>query len=151
MDDLQQFATLFRHINQFDKYQGLEFEILAPGEIIYRLKVQEKHLSSPGIAHGAVIAGMMDCVLGLAALTQAITEKNLTSTVEFKLNFLRPVRLGDELEGHGKIEFKGKSLLISVGEIRQRESRDLVAKALGTFNTYPIEKKSELWKSLQGI
>ena len=145
MTNLETFANIFKQINHFDRYQGLTFEIIAPGEIKYRLTIEEKHLSSPGTAHGAVIAGMMDCVLGLAALTQAITENGLTSTVEFKLNFIRPVKLGDELVGHGKVEFRGKSLIISEGEIKHAVSQKLIAKGLGTFNTYPLEKKEDLY------
>lgn len=147
MDILSKFAPYFRSINHFDRENGLSFEILAPGEIIYRLKVQEKHLSSPGIAHGASIAAFMDCVLGLTALSKALTENNLTSTVEFKLNFIRPARLGDELIGTGKIDYKGKSLIIASGDIKLA-SGELIAKGLGTFNTYPLEKKGELYAAL---
>ena len=98
-------------------------------------------MSSPNTAHGAVMAGFMDCVLGLSALSLAVTEGNLTSTVEFKLNFIRPVHLGDELIGTGRVEHKGKSLLISTGEVRLAKSGELVSKGQGTFNTYPMTKK----------
>lgn len=138
---LDQFITFFKSINHFDRDQGLEFEIVSPGEITYKMTILEKHLSSPNTAHGAVMAGFMDCVLGLAALSLAVTEGNLTSTVEFKLNFIRPVHLGDELIGHGRVEHKGKSLLISTGEVRLKKTGELVSKGQGTFNTYPMTKK----------
>lgn len=147
MSILEKFAPHFKAINHFDRDNGLEFEILRPGEIIYHLTVQEKHLSSPGIAHGAAIAAFMDCVLGLSALSQALTEGSLTSTVEFKLNFIRPARLGDKLIGRGKVDYKGKSLIISSGEIHL-DSGELIAKGLGTFNTYPLEKKGEFYAAL---
>ncbi len=147
MNILERFAPYFRQINHFDRDNGLAFEIHAPGEITYRMTVQEKHLSSPGIAHGASLAAFMDCVLGLSALSQALTEGQLTSTVEFKLNFIRPARLGDELVGTGKIDYRGKSLIIASGDVRL-PSGELVAKGLGTFNTYPLEKKGELYAAL---
>lgn len=143
MIDMDQFATHFRAINHFDRENGLIFTINSPGDITYHMTILEKHLSSPGTAHGASVAAFMDCVLGLSALSMALTDDNLTSTVEFKLNFLRPARLGEELIGHGKIDYKGKSLLISSGEIRLK-SGELVAKGLGTFNTYPLAKKGDL-------
>ena len=144
MDILKEFAPYFRSINRFDRDNGLSFEIHAPGEITYQFTVQEKHLSSPGIAHGASIAGFMDCVLGLSALSLALTQGNLTSTVEFKLNFIRPARLGDKLIGKGRIDYKGKSLIIASGDVCS-ENGELIAKGLGTFNTYPLEKKGELY------
>jgi uncharacterized protein (TIGR00369 family) len=141
---MEDFITLFRAINKYDLDNGLDFEIHSPGHITYRMTVLEKHLSSPNTAHGAAIAGLMDCVLGLSALSDAITKSNLTSTVEFKINYIRPVRLGEKLIGVGKIVHKGKSLIISSGEIRIESSGELVAMGQGTFNTYPFSKKDFL-------
>jgi uncharacterized protein (TIGR00369 family) len=90
-----------------------------------------------------VLSGFMDCVLGLSALSHAVTLGSLTSTVEFKINFVRPVLLGDEIIGTGKVVHKGKSLLISSGEIRNAKG-DLIALGQGTFNTYPLTKKEFL-------
>lgn len=138
--DLQKFSDVFRRINKYDETNGLEFKIHSPGSITYRMTIKEQHLSSPGNSHGAAIAGMMDCVLGLSALSQALTEDNLVATVEFKINYLKPVLLSDELTGTGKVVHKGKSLLISSGEIRNQKG-DLVALGQGTFNSYPSNKK----------
>lgn len=147
MDILERFEPYFRAVNHFDRHNGLVFKLLAPGEIEYRLTIQEQHLSSPGVAHGASIAAFMDCVLGLTALSLALTTGQLTSTVEFKLNFIRPARLGDELVGTGRIDYRGKSLIIASGDIKLA-SGELVAKGLGTFNTYPLEKKGEMYAAL---
>jgi uncharacterized protein (TIGR00369 family) len=138
------FIELFKSINKYDLDNEMTFEIHSPGTITYRMKIQEKHLSSPNTAHGAAIAGFMDAVLGLSALSEAITTDNLTSTVEFKINYIRPVKLGDELIGTGKVVHKGKSLIISQGEIRIAGTTDLVAMGQGTFNTYPLTKKDFL-------
>ena len=140
---LDQFITLFRSINKYDLDNGLSFEIHEPGSITYKMQIVEKHLSSPGTAHGAAIAGCMDCVLGLSALSEAVMKSNLTSTVEFKINYVRPVKLHEEIIGTGKVVHKGKSLIISSGEIRN-SSGELIALGQGTFNTYPFNKKDFL-------
>ena len=137
------FITLFKSINKFDMENGLEFHIEGPGSITYKMTILEKHLSSPDIAHGASLAGFMDCVLGLSALSESITHDHLTSTVEFKINFVRPARLGDELTGKGTVIHKGKSLIISSGEIKNQKG-ELVAVGQGTFNSYPATKKDFL-------
>jgi uncharacterized protein (TIGR00369 family) len=138
------FIELFKSINKYDLDNAMTFEIHAPGSITYRMTIQEKHLSSPNTAHGAAIAGFMDCVLGLSALSDAITRDTLTSTVEFKINYIRPVKLGEELVGTGAVIHRGKSLLIGHGEIRIAGSNELVALGQGTFNTYPFTKKDFL-------
>lgn len=138
---MEDFLRIFRATNKFDLENGLELEIHSPGTITYKMKILEKHLSSPDIAHGAVIAGFMDCALGVAALSEAINEHCLTSTVEFKINYIRPVKLGEEILGTGKVIHRGKSLIISSAEIRNAKTQELVAMGQGTFNTYPITKK----------
>lgn len=139
----EQFITIFKSINKYDLDNGLHFEIHSPGLITYKMKITEKHLSSPDTAHGAAIAGFMDCVLGLSALSEAITRNSLTSTVEFKINFIKPVKIGQEITGQGKVVHKGKSLIISSAEIKN-EAGELVAMGQGTFNLYPFTKKDFL-------
>lgn len=82
----------------------------------------------------------MDCVLGLSALSHAVIQGNLTSTVEFKINYVRPVKLGEEITGTGKVVHKGKSLIISSAEVRNAKG-EMIALGQGTFNTYPFNKK----------
>lgn len=141
---MKNFIETFKAINNYDIENEMDFEIHSPGSITYRMKILNKHLSSPHTAHGAVLAGFMDCVLGLSALSEAVTKNNLTSTVEFKVNFVRPVKLGEELVGVGRVIHIGKSLIISSGEIRISQSQELVAMGQGTFNTYPFAKKDFL-------
>lgn len=141
--NVEKFIELFKEINKYDEFNGLSFVVPSPGTVTYKMTVSEKHLSSPKIAHGAAIAGMMDCVLGLSALSLSITEGNLVATVEFKINYLKPVFLGDELTGEGRVAHKGKSLIISSGEIKNQNG-ELVALGQGTFNIYPSTKRDFL-------
>jgi len=140
---MKNFVELFKSINKYDIDNGLSFEIHSPGSITYKMQVQEQHLSSPQTAHGAAIAGLMDCTLGLSSLSLAIQTDHLTSTVEFKINYIRPAKFGETLIGTGKVIHQGKSLIISSGEIRT-EAGELVAMGQGTFNTYPFAKKDFL-------
>lgn len=133
---------IYKEINVYGRENGMELTSKEPGVIIYEMEILEKHLSSPEVAHGGVIAGLMDSVLGAGALTLAFTEKNLVSTVEFKINYFHPVRLGDILIGESKVEFKGKSIIVTSAEIHCKRRNLLVAKGLGTFNAYPMNKAS---------
>lgn len=50
--------------------------------------------------------------------------------------------MGDKLIGRGKVDFEGKKLISSTGEIYKVTDNEeiLVAKAIGTFNKYPLDK-----------
>ena len=106
-----EFDALQVLLNKFDKSNGLVLTAKEPGDIQYEMKVLEKHLSSPNTCHGGAISGMMDAVIGSTALSMAFTEGNLVSTVEFKINYFKPVFEGETLIGTGVIEFTGKSLI----------------------------------------
>jgi uncharacterized protein (TIGR00369 family) len=133
---------IYKKINQFSKENGMELTVEVPGESIYRMVVLEKHLSSPNVCHGGVVAGFMDSILGSAALSLSLQKGALVSTVEFKINYFKPVFLGDKLLGKGKVDFEGKKLISSTAEIfvEKNGKEILIAKAIGTFNKYPLEK-----------
>lgn len=132
---------IYKQMDLFAKDNGMELTVKTPGESDYRMTIKEKHLSSPNTCHGGVIAGFMDAVIGSAALSLAFTENNLVSTVEFKINYFKPAHLGDVLVGKGKVDFSGKSIITSSGEIIDETTGEIVAKAMGTFNKYPLEKR----------
>lgn len=127
--------------NHFGKTLGMNFKIVEPGLVHYFIKINKEHLATPLAAHGGVISALMDGLLGVAALSVSAQENKVVSTVEFKINFLAPALLDDELIGIGKVEQQGKRLIISSGDIIcQKRDNVLIAKAIGTFNAYPAEK-----------
>lgn len=132
---------IFKKINRFDEHMGLSFKIFGPGKISYKLLLEEKHTSSPGFCHGAVLAAMMDAQLGLSALSSAVMEEKLCSTVELKTNFLQPAHLGDTLIGEGQIDYKGKTLIVVSAWLKREADGELISKGMGTFNMYPMGKK----------
>ncbi len=132
---------LYETFNNVDKNLGFELTVHSPGVIEYKVTIADKHLSSPGVGHGAITAALMDAVLGTTALTSVYPEGKLVSTVEFKLNYFKPALLGDVLIGTGEIEFKGKSLIATTARIVKQGSGELVSKGMGTFNIYPMSKR----------
>ena len=126
--------------NAFGKVNELQLEIISPGTINYRMKVQEKHLATPLTIHGGMLSALMDAVLGVAALSLVCESGRVVSTVEFKINFMDPVHLGDELVAVGQVDQQGKRILVCSGVIKEAKSGKTVAKGLGTFNAYPFEK-----------
>ena len=123
--------------NNFGKTLGMDFKIIQPGLVHYFFKVKPEHLSTPIAAHGGAISAFMDGILGVSALSMVAQENKIVSTVEYKINFLAPAILEDTLLGIGKVEQKGNRLIIVSGDIicSNRNNR-MIAKAMGTFNSY---------------
>ena len=127
--------------NHFGKTLGMDFKIIETGLVHYFLTITQDHLSTPKAVHGGVIAALMDGVLGVAALSAVVEQQKIVSTVEFKINYLTPSLLNDQLLGIGKVEHAGNRIIVSSGDIICINRQDIViAKAIGTFNAYPLEK-----------
>ena len=130
---------IYNKVNHFGELNDMTFESTEAGKVTYKIKLSQKHESSPGIIHGGALAGFMDGVLGVSALSYSQTLGMLTSTVEMKLNFLKPLRTGDELTGYGVVEHTGKRILVSTGKVFNQNG-EMVALGQGTFNCYPVDK-----------
>ena len=125
--------------NNFGRHIGMQFNILSPGKIEYSITIKEFHLATPFAAHGGVLSAFMDSVLGISALSLVCVDNKIVSTVEMKLNFLSPVKLGDTLVGRSSVLSKGNRIIVTEAEIVNQENI-LVGKGMGTFNAYPKEK-----------
>jgi acyl-CoA thioesterase len=83
-----------------------------------------------GNIHGGVISSMMDSTIAVA-INQQLDPGEGASTVEIKVNYLRPVSKG-QLWGEGKVIQKGKKIMVGQGEIKDDEGR-MVAFGTATF------------------
>ena len=126
--------------NNFGRLLGLHFNIIEPGVVQHYLTITKDHLATPQTAHGGILSAMMDAVLGVAALSIVCQDMKIVSTVEFKLNYLNPALLGDELSGESFIEQKGNRIIVVSGTIKALQRDKIVAKGIGTFNAYPAAK-----------
>ncbi len=147
MVSMELFQKHYREIVRFDGLLGMKLQVHAPGKITYTLQIREDHLTAPDQCHGGVISAMMDSVLGLTALSLAVSQGNLCSTVEFKMNYISVARPGDIIEGTAEVDYSGSKLITTSGSIKDITSGRLIAKGMGTFMQYPISKKMEALKS----
>ena len=127
--------------NFFGKFLGMEFRIISEGVVEYYLTIKKDHLATPNAAHGGVISSLVDAALGVAGLSLVCTDNQVVSTVEYKLNFLSPALLNDQLVAKARVEQRGKRILITSCDVIciNRENK-MIAKALGTFNAYDASK-----------
>ena len=136
---IDQLIEQYKKTNAFGELMGMDLLSYEDGKVEYQLTISEKHLATPIAAHGGVISALMDGLLGVTALTVSAKNQCVVSTIEFKLNYLKPVILGDQLKGSSKILSQGKRLIVVEGEIHNQNGV-LISKGQGTFNAYPKEK-----------
>ena len=117
-------------ISPFVKLLGLEIEKLEQGVCFSRLRIKDTLLNKHSVVHGGVIYSMADISMGVAVYS-TLKNKEETSTVEIKINYLKPAKTS-VLTCEARIVKKGKNIAVLEAEVRSGES-DLIAKALGTF------------------
>lgn len=144
MTIMDEFQKGYSGLVKFDGFLGMRLQVHAPGKITYSMTIREDHLTAPDQCHGGVISAMMDAVLGVTALSLAVSKGNLCSTVEFKMNYISVARPGDLIEGTADVDYSGTKLITTSGSIRESESGRLIAKGMGTFMQYPISKKIDV-------
>jgi acyl-CoA thioesterase len=144
MSDLNHHPIIQKYIefNAFGRLIGMSFNITQPGIVDYSLSIQAEHLATPKAAHGGLIAGFLDAVVGVGALSVVCEEGMIVSTVEMKVSYFEPVLLGDQILGKSKMMKRGKRILFMEGEVLNQHGV-LVAKASATLNAYPAPIKSE--------
>jgi len=125
------------------------------GSAVFEVTVDESHLRTMGIAHGGLLATVLDSCLGCACWTLAPPDNHVV-TVQLNINYIRPAWLGETLTARAEVRHAGQMTAVSRGEVRTGEGA-LVAAASGTFMYLPIppgakpvmEKRDEMerWKT----
>lgn len=106
------------------------------GTAVFEVTVDETHLRTMGIAHGGLVAALLDSALGCACWTLAPAGHHVV-TVQLNINYIRPAWLGEKVTAIGEVRHAGQMTAVSRGEVRTAEGA-LVASATGTFMFLPV-------------
>ena len=119
----------------FLKHLGMRATSLEPGRVTIRYEVGPDHLRTGGIAHGGIIATLMDTALGLAASTKAPEGSDLV-TAQLNVNFIRPAWLGEQLVASARVQHSGRKTAVATGQIHTEDGA-LVATGSATLVFVP--------------
>jgi uncharacterized protein (TIGR00369 family) len=72
---------------------GLVLKSVEPGRTVFEMEVDERYHNPMGTLHGGVYCDLADAAMGYAYATMLAEHEGFTS-VDLKINFLRPVRKG---------------------------------------------------------
>jgi uncharacterized protein (TIGR00369 family) len=112
----------------------LGFNILAvqPGEATIAFEATERFANPMGTLHGGILCDIADAAMS-CAYASLLGEGESFTTLELKINFLRPVWKA-KLRAAGKVLNAGRTIGLAVCDILDEEDR-LVAHATSTFMT----------------
>ena len=79
------------------------------GDRVFGLRVEDRHRNSAGVAHGGLLATLVDFALGRAIEAEA-PDGQARMTVSLTTDFLRPVEAGSWLEAHTRVDRLGGTL-----------------------------------------
>lgn len=99
-----------------------------------RLDLGPQHLNMRGVAHGGVVAALLDTALG-GAVVAAIPPEWWCATTSLSVQFLEGARRG-ELVATGTCLRRGRSTAFASGEVRDTAGR-LIATAQGSWHLWP--------------
>jgi uncharacterized protein (TIGR00369 family) len=109
----------------------------ARGRIVGRFVLGERYQGGGGMAHGGIIATLLDEAMGKACRFREVR----AVTAELSVEYLKPVDVHEEIVVEGwATEQKGRSLF-HVGEIRNAAG-DVLARGRGRFVVIGEEKKN---------
>jgi uncharacterized protein (TIGR00369 family) len=104
------------------------------------LEVRAGHLRTLGIAHGGVIATLLDSVMGMIANRSSPPDHYLV-TAQLNVHFLRPAFEGETLIASSEVRHAGRKTAMAQGELHTKEG-DLVATASATFVYVPHTERT---------
>jgi uncharacterized protein (TIGR00369 family) len=112
---------------------GFRVVEVAPGQSVFELDTDlERHANPMGTLHGGVLCDLADAAMGFA-YASTLAEYETFTTLELKINFLRPV-WQTRLRATGRVVQRGRTVGMTECDITDAEGR-LVARASSTCMT----------------
>jgi len=117
----------------FSAFLGIELESRGDGEARCALELGPHHLNRRGVAHGGMIASLLDSALG-AAVISAMPEEWWCTTTSLSIQFIAGVGQG-RLVATGRVLRRGQTTAFATGEVRDA-CGNVVAAASGTWHLW---------------
>lgn len=129
---LEQLKTLLeRQTTNITTLLGMSVETLEPGRVVLGLKTRPDFGNPLGTLHGGVYSALLDSAMA-CAVHASLPEGASYTTLELKVNFVRPVRVdGVELRCEGTTIHMGGRVATTEGRVTDDQGR-LVAHGTST-------------------
>jgi uncharacterized protein (TIGR00369 family) len=113
---------------------GARISEAEPGRVVLELVAGPRHRHGGGVVQGGVITQIADAAMGMSLATLQ-EDGQWNTTIELKINFIRPVVSG-RLRAAGRVVEMKQTLMFSEADVLDDEDR-LVARASSTCLAVP--------------
>jgi uncharacterized protein (TIGR00369 family) len=118
---------------------GYTLHAIEEGRAVFRGAPEFNVCNPLGTVHGGWYGTLLDSAMACAVQTK-IPRGSVYTTLEYKINILRPIPLGMQIDCIGTVDHVGRSTGISHGEIRGVEDGKLYATGSTTCIIMQIAK-----------
>lgn len=96
---------------------GMTIQSIEPGRVVFGCVPDESVYNPIGLVHGGLVCTMLDTVAGCAVHSTLPIGVGYTS-IEIKVNYLRPVQAGMDLIAEGWVTKPGRRVAFAEGSVR---------------------------------
>ena len=114
----------------FAKLLGIEVDSVEPGHAVLSMKLRHEHMRNNAIAHGGVIATLIDSAMAIAIMA-LLEENERTVTVDLTIHYLRPVPEGSA-KASARVVRAGRRVVTVSAELFDGDGK-LAATAISTY------------------
>jgi uncharacterized protein (TIGR00369 family) len=118
----------------------MELVHIGEGEATFTMKVGNSFHNPMGTVHGGIITDIGDATMGVAVMT-TLGEDEAFTTLELKMNFLRPIVEGT-LTATGKVLHRGRTIALVDLTVKDENDR-VIAKGSATQMILKPERKKK--------
>ncbi len=118
---------------------GMEVVQFGEGKAILTMKVDNRFHNPMGTLHGGIMTDLADASMGVATMSTLGDEESFT-TLELKMNFLRPVKEG-ELTAESRVLHRGRTIALTESVLKNGEGKE-VARAIATQMVLPPRSRN---------
>jgi uncharacterized protein (TIGR00369 family) len=118
---------------------GITVTTVEEGHVVLEFEASEKHHQPNGVVQGGVLTAIADAAMGMAGMTiQEIGWAN--TTIELKINFIRPVIRGN-VKADGRVVKAGRTVLFMESSVFTAEGKlaALATSSMLAFQLPPSE------------
>jgi len=113
------------------KILNYKVQAVEKGIVVFRGKPNLASRNPMGTLHGGWYGTILDSAMACAVMT-TLPKGKIQTTLEFKVNIIRPIPADVEVDAIGTVEHAGRSTGVAVGRIVDVESGKLYASASTT-------------------
>lgn len=116
-----------------------------PGRTVWQMTADDRMSNVTGVVQGGFLSALADTAMTTAVITasRARGVRATAASIELKISFLRPARIGSVLTCAGNVVQSGRRVSFAEFEIKDQESGAVVARGGSSFLLTEYERVSK--------